>query len=409
MKEIPRTKKLEVAQYYLLGYGYKDIEEKTGVSHGTVVNIVKEIETGKLDIPGAPFDQVNDLHQLSLDLKKKGLSTSQAFNGLLFFERCNALGIKPEILDQWAALTGKFTDAAFPQDDFLQAAIKLYQLEKTEGKSFEILGEEYEKAKDHLGQLTAEVDSLMVKKQQYLNEIKPLGLQVEKLNKERVDVEIQLKALAKRSQELKPDIAEKEAERASLVKAIKALKQRRTKVSSEVDGKEDSLTRLNDVGFLDEDLLRVRAILERIAKDSGVGQKEVKEKFFMALSAFKGVTELENRRAAETALLKDLTKGKSVLTGEIVGLESRRDILKGEIKESASSVVSEITDTGGKAAKALKQQAEDIKGQFDSLLAQALSAAKAVNNMDALVQEGEESKKRLTSFVTEVRNKLEVR
>ena len=87
MKEISRTKKLETAQYYLLGHSYKDVEQETGVSHGTIANVVKEAETGKLDIPGTALDQINGLHQLALDLKKKGLSTSQAVHGLLFFTR----------------------------------------------------------------------------------------------------------------------------------------------------------------------------------------------------------------------------------------------------------------------------------------------------------------------------------
>ncbi len=30
MKEITRTKRLEIAQYYLLGYTYRDMEEETG-------------------------------------------------------------------------------------------------------------------------------------------------------------------------------------------------------------------------------------------------------------------------------------------------------------------------------------------------------------------------------------------
>jgi len=30
MKEITRTERLEVAQYYLLGYTYRDMEEETG-------------------------------------------------------------------------------------------------------------------------------------------------------------------------------------------------------------------------------------------------------------------------------------------------------------------------------------------------------------------------------------------
>ena len=50
MKELPRAKKLEAAHYYILGHSYGDIEEETGVSHGSVVNIVKELEDGKLTL-----------------------------------------------------------------------------------------------------------------------------------------------------------------------------------------------------------------------------------------------------------------------------------------------------------------------------------------------------------------------
>ncbi len=78
MKEISRALKLEVAEYYLLGYTYGDIEQYTDISHGSIANIIQELQNGKLDIPGTPFDRVNDLHELSLGLKKKGLSPSQA-------------------------------------------------------------------------------------------------------------------------------------------------------------------------------------------------------------------------------------------------------------------------------------------------------------------------------------------
>ena len=78
MKEISRTKRLQVAHYYLLGFTYKEIGEETGISHGSIANIVSELEDGDLNIPGTSFDQVNDLRQLSFDLKKSGLKSSQA-------------------------------------------------------------------------------------------------------------------------------------------------------------------------------------------------------------------------------------------------------------------------------------------------------------------------------------------
>ena len=73
MKELAGDKRLEVARRYILGLSYKEIEEETGVSYGSIANIVKEIESGKLDIPGTTFDQVNELrHNRSKYHKDEG-------------------------------------------------------------------------------------------------------------------------------------------------------------------------------------------------------------------------------------------------------------------------------------------------------------------------------------------------
>lgn len=104
MKELTSTKRLEVAQYYLLGHTYSDIEAGTGVSHGSIVNIVREIESGDLTISGTLSDQIDDLRQLSFNLKKKCLETSQAILGISFFERLQELGIVPESLARWSEL-----------------------------------------------------------------------------------------------------------------------------------------------------------------------------------------------------------------------------------------------------------------------------------------------------------------
>jgi len=125
MKEITRSKRLEVALLYLLGYTYSEIEEETGVSHGTIANIVREIEEGDLIIPGTKLDQVNDLRQLSFDLKKIGLKPSQASLGITFYKRLNELQITPEYIETWSELISRLLPADFSTEEFFQAAIRL--------------------------------------------------------------------------------------------------------------------------------------------------------------------------------------------------------------------------------------------------------------------------------------------
>ncbi len=407
MREIPREKKGEIAQYYLMGSSYADIEKQTGVSHGSIVTIVKELEGGKLDIPGTPFDQVNDLRQLSFDLKKKGISTSQALLSLSFFERIHSLGIISEHLDQWAQLMSKLTVTGFPAEDFLSAALRLHQLEESEGKAYEVLIEGYEKAKEGFGQFKIEADSLAEKKAILSKEVDSISSRFERLKKTKGELETEVDGLTIRVKDLKSNADENKTESLRLAKEVRELKRRKVKLSSEVDSKEASLLRLSDIGFRDEDLLRLRAIIERIAEDNATGQNEVREQFFAALGTFKDITNLRKCQVAETEILKNLAEKESLLTGEIAGLEKQRDILRGDIKESASSAVQQITDTGEKAVIQLRQQAEGMKGQLDSLVVQALRVAGVIGEMNAMVKKGEESGKSLNSFIEEVRSKVE--
>ena len=133
MKEITRTKKLEVAHYYLLGFTYREIEEETGISHGSIANIVSEIENGSLTIPGTSFDQVNDLRQLSFDLKKSALKPSQALLGITFLKKLQDLQITPEHLEAWSKLVNRLLPPDFPAKEFFESARRLHDLETSQG------------------------------------------------------------------------------------------------------------------------------------------------------------------------------------------------------------------------------------------------------------------------------------
>ncbi len=403
MREISRTKKLEVALGFMQGHGYAEIEDKAGVSHGTVVNIVKELETGKLDIPGGPFDRVNDLRQLSVDLRKKEMSTSQALLGLSFFQRCGSLGIGLEQLDGWADLVAKVSNAEFPKEDFFGAALRLRQLENTEGKPSETLVEEYVKTREHLGKLTAEIDALTVKKKRLTKEIGPLSNRVNTLTKQRGDREAQLNTLVKKIDESKAKVMQGEKEKARLLKQIEELGFERTRLFSEVKGKEESLTRINSLGLQDEDLLRLRAIVKRMAADNSTDAKGIQEKFFTALSTFQSLVELDKRTEVEWENLRKLTEKQSSLGGEIQELEKTKAVLQGEIGQAASSVTEGIKVVGEKSVAELQAQVADIRGKFNALMADALRTAAVVGEMKAMVKKGEESEKGITHFIAEVK------
>jgi len=406
MKEITRTKRLEVAHYYLLGYTYKEIEEETGISHGSIANIVSELEDSDLNIPGTSFDQVNDLRQLSFDLKKSGFKPSQALLGITILKKLQELQITPEHLEAWSSLVKKLLPPDFPAEEFFESARRLHDLETSQGKSFETITEEYKIHCQRIEKLKGEVDSLSKAKSQLSNEIKPLSSQIEafKREKERLENDVQIQTT--KIQELKSRLKEAEAEKLTFDRETKELHRRKVKLSSEVEGKDETLRKLEEIGFSDEDLLRLKAFLERVSKDENNEVAQVKENFFSAIALYKDISSLEQRKGVEADKIRELTKEKSILRGEIKELEKRKGILLGEIDKEVLAISERLKAMGGEAASQLEQQVTGIKNKFDSLLADAVNTGEALGQMKKMIKEGESSEKSLKSFLSEVKNRL---
>ena len=409
MNGIPRAKRLQVAQYYLLGHPYGEIVEKTGISHGSVANVVKEIENGKLTIPGVPTDQVNDLRQLSFDLKKKDLEPSQVLLGISLFERLQELGITPEDLSRWSELIKTFAPADFPAKEFFESAVRFHELEENEGKPFEELAEQYRRLSESTEELRAQADLLEKRKTELSQEVQSLSSQavaLERTAKElRGGVDIQEAKL----QELRSRVREAKEERAQLDKEIKEFNRRMMRLSSEVDGKEESLRRLNGIGFSDEDLLRLRSLLEKMTKKEGTQVNQVKENFFRALDYFGGLSGLQKMADEETETIKKTKKEKSFLTGEIGELENRKAVLQGQIHEGASLASQKIRNASEEAVSQIQQEAEAIREQLKAILADILIAGGAVAEMKAMERKGEESCRELADFIKEVKSRVEGR
>jgi chromosome segregation ATPase len=407
MKEITKTKRLEVAHYYLLGYTYKEIEEETGVSHGSIANIVSEIENSDLDIPSTPFDQLNDLRQLSFDLKKSSLKPSQAMLGITFLKRLRDLQIMPEHLEVWSELVNRLLSRDFPAKEFFEAARRLHDLETSQAKSFETVTEEYKSHCQKVEELKGEVDSLSKVKSQLSDELKPLSSQMDALKREKERLENDVQIQTNKIQELKSRLKEAEGEKSTLDRETKDLHRRKFKLSYEVEGKEETLQKLGEIGFSDEDLLRVKAFIERISKDENNNLTQVKEKFFSVLTLYQDIGGLEHKKEAEAKGIREIIREKSVLVGEIKELEKKRGILLGEIDNSISSTSQRIMAIGHEAASQIQERVASIRNQLDSLLVDAVNAGVAVGEMRQMVKKSEDSEKSLRNFIREVRGRLE--
>jgi len=409
MKEITRTKRIEVAHYYLLGFTYKEIEDETGISHGSIANIVSELEDDDLNIPGTTFDQVNDLRQLSFDLKKSGLKSSQALLGITFLKKLHDLQIIPEHLEAWSELVKKLLPPDFPVKEFFESARRLHDLEISQGQSFETITEVYKSHCQRIEKLKGEVDSLSKAKSQMSNEIKPLSSQLEALKREKERLENDVQIQTTRIQESKSKLKEVDGEKSTLDRETKDLYRRKVKLSSEVEGKEESLRKLGEMGFSDDDLLRLQVFLERMSKDENNEVAQVKENFFLALRLYQDINGLEQKKEAEIEGVGELVTEKSMLSGEIKELEKRKGTLLGEMDKTIILISQRVKSIGEEATLQVQQQVSSIREQFDSLLVDAVETGQAIGEMRQMVKKGEDSEKGLKTFIREVRSRLEMK
>ena len=204
----------------------------------------------------------------------------------MFFQRLQTLEITPELLDSWSELTKKLLPSDFPARDFLEAALRLHELEKGEGKPFATLAEEYVRLKEGVEKLQPEVDSLSKNKKELTEVIEDLSAQLESLERAKNKLENEVEMQTARLREFKSRTKEAREEKSRLDKETKDLQRRTVKLSAEIDGKEESLRRLNDIDFSDEDLLRLGSFIERTSKSEGISGNQLKEKFFSTLRLF---------------------------------------------------------------------------------------------------------------------------
>ncbi len=406
MKEVPRRKRMEVAILYLTGHTYRQIEEETGVSHGSVANVIRELEEGALTIPGVATDEVDDLHQLALEIKSRGLTTSQALIGLSFFQQMRALEITPVDIQLWSRLVQELKLPDFPVRDFLNTAMRLHQLEVTQGKSFEVLIREYTVCQTEADKLQGLIDSLNKQKSELTGEAKRLSKKLEdmKLQKRKLTGEIGIQM--SKLKELKSRLNDVEKEVSSLRYETQQLQRRKTELSSEVDAKEELLGKLSEMGFSEEELFRVKGFIERISEKSNGEISQVREDFFLALSLYNDMSDLKLKVDSEKARVEELSKRKSMLSGEITGLETRKQLLLGEIGAAVISTSERLKGLGEESALQLGEQLDVMKKQFDNLLAEALVTGQGIGQMKKMVKDGQEAEASLNEFIAEVKAKV---
>jgi len=256
MKQLPFETKMEVLDLYLQGFSADKVSEKTGVSKGAVISIIKDAREEKypqLELKG----RIDELHNLAVRLRKQNLDLTQARLGFSFLQRLLSLGVEPDRLEEWIAFCSEISPS--PPEGFIPAAMELLHIEKETGKGYFQIASEVKELCSQREKLISEVGDLKAKEsraRELRGEVKESEGKVEelRLQKEHLEKDVNsLKSFLGRKAEalgiplhelearlrdlvsLEEEIANRGKEKNKLEREIEALTERQEKLSSRVE------------------------------------------------------------------------------------------------------------------------------------------------------------------------------
>jgi hypothetical protein len=162
-----------VVWLWISGERMEEIAAKKNISLGSVRNIIAELKQGQYPEYQEYLPYLNDFRWLSQRLKATGHSLQEAIAGSVLLGFLARLGTEPAELEELLELLRKISPQGFPRERFVQAALRVNELEEETGLDFK----EIEKKAEGMGsdiatketrqqELTNSISSLQVAEQE---------------------------------------------------------------------------------------------------------------------------------------------------------------------------------------------------------------------------------------------------
>ena len=157
MKQIPLKVKINALELYLQGLSTNEIVTQLEISKGAVISIIKDAREGKF--PQLELvDRIDELHSLSVRLRKEGLDLTEAKLGFGLLKRLLDIGVEPEKLAERAEFCSNISPD--PPDGFIPAAMEVYRLHKDSGMTYSELASQAKELSQKRENLLKEVGDL---------------------------------------------------------------------------------------------------------------------------------------------------------------------------------------------------------------------------------------------------------
>ncbi len=367
MGEITTGKRLTIVKLYFSGLSYDEISAKCGASKGTVANIVTELKAGRFPEARDATEHIEELRELSLDLKRLKLSPLQCATGLTVLARISEGGLDPADIDRWPPILKSIRK----EDDAQEFVRLIYSIQEVQKRTGLSLGNLDNKVHE-LEKKAAELESVSNKLKDYRKQVSDLTRQREKLAGEVANLE-------QKYQLLNPRVKDLEKREKELSHRISDLEPKAQKAEAALTSLNREMQKLRDTGLPLEELSEFAQRVQEVAGRHAIDPNQLSGRLLHELNNLdKGLglealveslqQEVGKKREEIARAKKDLETAKSVANS----LKQESENLEASIRETRDKVAGEIAGIIPLARNTVNQFTKEIQGGVDKAKAEVI-------------------------------------
>jgi len=391
MEKVTITKRLVLVKQYLSGLSYDEITVKTGISKGTVANVVAELKAGKFPEAADVTELIEQLRELSQDLRRLKLTPGQCATGLILLTRINECGLDPADIDRWPMILKSIGNEDQAQE-FIRLVYNIQEVQQRTGLSLE----ELDNKAHELERKAADLEPMVKRREECRKQIAALTTQRKKLASAVTNLEEKYKLL-------NPRVKDLEKREQDLSRRIVEIEPRAQKAETTLTTLNKETQRLEDTGLPFEELTEFSQKLQAVARRHAIKPAELRDRLLHELETLdKGLglealiqsrqQELDKQEQAISKTKEDLETAKAVVRS----LKQEKTSLEASIKVTMEKVSREITKIIPATQNTINRFREELRRGYDEALAggrrlkdEAMEVGKEVGRCEEILQVNE--------------------
>jgi len=388
MERLTAKKKLSVVRLYLSGLSYDDIATRSGVSKGTVANVAADLKAGMIPEAADVGEYIEQLRELSFDLKRSELTPGQCAVGLILLNQIRECGLDAADINRWPMILKSVRN----EDDineFVRLIYSIQQVQQRSGLSLEALNNKVQE----LEKKAADLEPISDKLKDYKKQVVELTKQREKLTSA-------VALLEQKNELLSPRTKDLEKREQNLSRRIADMEPKAKKAETTLSTLKGETEKLEDIGFSLRELAEFNEKLAVIAQHHAVKPPELRSRLLHDLEALdRGLTlgtliqsrrqELDKKEQALVSTQKEIRTVRAVVDA----LKQEKRNLEDSIKETREKVGGEIVkiiplaqDAVAKLRKDLQRGNDEALAEVQRLRDEAIEVGKDVGRYEGTLQ-----------------------